>query len=65
MDSDAVLAHCKSIAAYKRPLHVEIWPEDDAMPLTRSAKVDKMALLQRAETVVRELRKNGKWDVEQ
>jgi len=65
LNSDAVMAHCKSIASYKRPVHVEIWREDEELPLTRSAKVDKMQLLERAETIVEKLRQNGKWDAQQ
>ncbi len=65
LQSDAVAEHCKSIASYKRPQHVEIWPEDEALPLTRSAKVDKMQLIIRAEQIVEQLRCNGKWDAEQ
>jgi len=65
LDSDAVMIHCKSIASYKRPVHVEIWREDEEMPLTRSAKVDKMQLLERAKIIVEELRQNGKWDAQQ
>ncbi|MCP4021559.1 MAG: acyl--CoA ligase [Desulfobacteraceae bacterium] len=62
LDREAVMAHCKSIASYKRPQHVEIWPKEEELPLTRSAKVDKMQLLKRAKTIVEELRQNGKWD---
>ena len=65
LQSDAVMAHCKSIASYKRPQHIEIWPEGEDLPLTRSAKVDKMQLLKRAEKIVAELRQNGKWDAQQ
>jgi len=65
LQSDAVMAHCKSIASYKRPQHVEIWPEGEDLPLTRSAKVDKMKLLKQAEKIVAELRQNGKWDAQQ
>ena len=64
LQSDAVMAHCKSIASYKRPQHVEIWPEGEDLPLTRSAKVDKMLLLERAEKIVAKLRQNGKWDAQ-
>lgn len=65
LQSDAVMAHCMSIASYKRPQHVEIWPEGEDLPLTRSAKVDKMKLLKQAEKIVAELRQNGKWDAQQ
>jgi fatty-acyl-CoA synthase len=59
---EQVLAHCKSIAAYKRPIHVEIWPEDEELPLTRVAKVDKLSLKVKAEKIVEQLRSDGKWD---
>ncbi|MBA3012074.1 MAG: acyl--CoA ligase [Proteobacteria bacterium] len=62
---EAVLAHCKSIAAYKRPLHVEIWPADEAFPLTRSTKVDKISLMEKAGTILETLRQQGKWDAGQ
>ncbi len=64
LNQDDVMAHCKSIAAYKRPQHVEIWPANKELPLTRSAKVDKMALIDRAEAIVENLRKNGQWDAD-
>ncbi|NLA12590.1 MAG: long-chain fatty acid--CoA ligase, partial [Firmicutes bacterium] len=54
--------HCKGIAAYKRPQHIEIWPQDKDFPLTRVAKVDKRELMQIAEGIVEELRSEGKWD---
>jgi acyl-CoA synthetase (AMP-forming)/AMP-acid ligase II len=57
-----VMAHCKEIAAYKRPQHVVIWPAAEAFPLTRSAKVDKLALQERAKAIIVELRQNGGWD---
>jgi fatty-acyl-CoA synthase len=60
-----VLVHCKSIAAYKRPLHVEIWPSGKEFPLTRSTKVDKMQLISLAEEALKSLRQKGKWDAEQ
>jgi acyl-CoA synthetase (AMP-forming)/AMP-acid ligase II len=60
--ADAVMEHCKSIASYKRPQHVEIWPADEPFPLTRSTKVDKLALKKLAEPVVESLRLKGEWD---
>ncbi len=60
--ADAVMEHCKSIASYKRPQHVEIWPADEPFPLTRSTKVDKLALKKLAEPVVESLRMKGEWD---
>ncbi len=65
LTSEAVLAHCKTIAAYKRPLHVEIWPSDEEFPLTRSTKVDKIRLMEKAETIIENLRQEGKWDAGQ
>lgn len=59
---EAVMAHCKSIAAYKRPAHVVIRSHDVEFPLTRSTKVDKMALKTEADGVVEELRSQGLWD---
>ncbi len=56
------MAHCKSIAAYKRPQHVEIWPVDKELPLTRSAKVDKLSMIKIADNIVDKLRRTGKWD---
>lgn len=58
----AIMEHCRSIAAYKRPQHVEIWPSDRPFPLTRSTKVDKMALKELATASVEDLRGNGQWD---
>lgn len=60
-----VMAHCKSIAAYKRPAHVEIWPYDQEFPLTRSTKVDKIGLMEKAEAIVADLRGQGLWDAGQ
>ncbi len=63
--ADDVLKHCEKIASYKRPLHVEIWPEDKDFPLTRSAKVDKMALKEIAVSIIDRLREEGGWDADQ
>ncbi len=57
-----VLAHCKDIASYKRPQHVEIWPPDKEFPLTRVAKVDKKELKVFAREIIEELRARGQWD---
>lgn len=57
-----VMEHCKSIASYKRPQHVEIWPADKELPLTRSTKVDKLKLAALANPIVDNLRKAGGWD---
>lgn len=55
--------HYKNIASYKRPQHIEIWPNDKEFPLTRSAKVDKLALQSIAQEKVEILRKSGGWDI--
>lgn len=62
LSSEAVMDHCRSIASYKRPQHVEIWPADKPFPLTRSTKVDKLALKKLAEPIIESLRKKGEWD---
>ncbi len=60
-----IMEHCEGIASYKRPQHVEIWPEDKEFPLTRVAKVDKKELQTVAASIVEDLRKEGKWDAGQ
>jgi fatty-acyl-CoA synthase len=62
LDAAAIVDHCKSIASYKRPLHVAIWPTDKEFPLTRSTKVDKLALASLADPIIETLRAEGKWD---
>ncbi|MBI9076095.1 MAG: acyl--CoA ligase [Desulfatibacillum sp.] len=62
LTGEEVLEHCKKIASFKRPQHVVIWPADEALPLTRTAKVDKMALKANAMEVIAELRAQGGWD---
>jgi acyl-CoA synthetase (AMP-forming)/AMP-acid ligase II len=62
LSPETVMDYCKSIAAYKRPQHVEIWPADKLFPLTRSTKVDKMALQELAAGIIKELSEKGKWD---
>ncbi len=59
---DEIHEHCKNIAAYKRPQHVEIWPADVDFPITRTTKIDKLILKEKAEIIVKELRAQGKWD---
>jgi acyl-CoA synthetase (AMP-forming)/AMP-acid ligase II len=59
---ETVMDYCKSIAAYKRPQYVEIWPADKLLPLTRSTKVDKLALKELATEIIKGLREKGKWD---
>ena len=65
LESGDVMAHCKSIASYKRPQHVEMWPPDQPLPLTRSTKVDKLRLIEIAGPIVERLRHEGKWDAGQ
>lgn len=62
LTAEQVLAHCEGIASYKRPQHVVIWPADQEFPLTRVAKVDKLALKAVAEPIIRQLREEGGWD---
>jgi fatty-acyl-CoA synthase len=62
LTADEIMEHCQGIASYKRPQHVEVWPQDKEFPLTRVAKVDKKELKIMAESIVEELRKKGKWD---
>ena len=59
---ETVLAHCRGIASYKRPQHVELWPVEEEFPVTRSTKVDKLALQKLAEERIVELREKGAWD---
>ncbi len=65
LDGEGVMAHCKFIASYKRPQHVEIWPSDQELPLTRSTKVDKLKLVEMAGPIVENLKNNGQWDAKQ
>lgn len=62
LTAEEVMAHCKSIASYKRPQHVEIWPSGEEMPLTRSTKIDKLKLKEMAVPVVEDLKSRGLWD---
>lgn len=57
-----VQRHCQGIASYKRPQHIALWPEGEPWPLTRSGKVDRIALQERALTIVATLREHGGWD---
>jgi fatty-acyl-CoA synthase len=59
---ETVLAHCRGIASYKRPQHVELWPVEKEFPVTRSTKVDKLALQKLAAERIVELRAKGAWD---
>lgn len=65
LNGGQVMEHCKAIASYKRPQHVEIWPAKKELPLTRSTKVDKLALVELAGPIVEELRSRGMWDAQQ
>jgi hypothetical protein len=65
LSAQAVMDHCKDIASYKRPQHLEIWPPDRTFPLTRSTKVDKIALQRLAEPIIEALQKAGEWDAKQ
>jgi acyl-CoA synthetase (AMP-forming)/AMP-acid ligase II len=58
----AVQDHCRKIASYKRPQHVELWPVDEEFPITRSTKVDKLAIQKIAAERIAELREKGAWD---
>ncbi len=62
ISAEDVMKHCEGIASYKRPQHVEIWPADKDFPLTRSTKVDKIALREIAQPIIEELRSHGGWD---
>jgi len=62
LTAEEVMKHCQEIASYKRPQHVEIWPEYQEFPITRSTKVDKMDLKKKAQAIVEHLRREGKWD---
>ena len=63
LDPTEIMEYCaKGLTAYKRPQHVEIWPEDKEFPLTRVAKVDKRELKLLAEEIIKKLREQGKWD---
>lgn len=59
---ETVMAHCRGIASYKRPQHVELWPIEEELPVTRSTKVDKLALQKFAASRIVELRAKGAWD---
>ena len=62
LTEEEILEHCRGIASYKRPQHVEIWPPDKPWPLTRMRKVDKVELQSLAVTVTGKLRESGSWD---
>ncbi|MBD3185669.1 AMP-binding protein [Candidatus Bathyarchaeota archaeon] len=56
-----VMAACKEMASYKRPLHVVIM-DPAQMPLNRVEKTDYVLLKNIASEVVKELRNSGGWD---
>ena len=43
-------------------LEGHIWPAEKEFPLTRSTKVDKLALAGLADPIIEKLREEGKWD---
>lgn len=56
-----VHAACDGIASYARPSHVEV-VSTGTLPLNRVAKIDYVALRERARELVEALRRDGKWD---
>ncbi len=58
---EEVIESCNDISAYSRPSHAVIL-EPGTMPLNRVAKVDILALRERAKEIVNELRIHGGWD---
>jgi len=58
-----VMQFCKSIAAFKRPQHVEIVSENFVFPLVGTGKTDRIALEKEAGQIVDDLRKQNKWDM--
>ncbi|HBX22172.1 MAG TPA: long-chain fatty acid--CoA ligase [Desulfotomaculum sp.] len=59
---EEIMTHCRDIASYKRPQHVVLWPEDKPWPLSRTGKVDKVVLMELANSIIEELRSQGRWD---
>ena len=60
--ADAVMHHCRQMASYKRPQHVTLCMADEVFPLTRTAKVDKLAFKEKAAGIIAALRRDGGWD---
>jgi len=58
---DEIMEHCKGLASYKRPLHIEIWPEDKSFHLNRVGKIDITAMISEARIVTDKLEDEGKW----
>ena len=61
-DIKNLMEYCRKIASFKRPQHIEIWPADEPFPITRTTKVDKLALREIALEIIGKLRIKGKWD---
>ena len=61
-DINNIMVYCRKIASFKRPQHIEIWPADEPFPITRTTKVDKLALREKALEIIGKLRLKGKWD---
>ena len=59
--TEEVMAECKGMAAYKRPLHVVIM-EPAQIPLNRVEKTDYILLKNIAEKEIEKLRNAGGWD---
>lgn len=59
---EEIFEYCKSIASYKRPIHVEIWPADVPFPANRVGKIDVPEMTRIAGEIVERLREQGKWD---
>jgi len=62
LTADEIHEHCRKIASFKRPQHIELWEAEKPFPLTRSAKVDKLELQKIALEIVDRLRAKGQWD---
>ena len=62
LSKDEIFKFCKSIASYKRPIHVELWPSDVPLPANRVGKLDVPEMTRLATEVVERLRQEGKWD---
>ena len=59
--AEQVLEACQGLASYARPSHVEVVPAG-SLPLNRVAKIDYLALRERAREIVARLRAEGGWD---
>lgn len=65
LTEEEIMAHCRNIASYKRPQHVEIWPAGKPWPLNRTGKVDNVILQDLAKSIIEKLREQKKWDAAQ